>query len=224
MSPSNFVTNGFAIFTALLESAACKQLAAYLSPSLTSAAGTRALLAQPWCRELATRIRQHSAIANLIPPSYVAAQCTYFEKSQTKNWLVAMHQDIAIPVAARVDHAELHGWSQKEGILFVNAPVSLLQQLVAVRVHLDPCTTNDGPLRVIPGSHLRGKISTIEAALMRQHQSEVECLVERGGAMVLSPLLLHASSKARGVSQRRVLHFLFGPSALPFGLEWNGAV
>ena len=224
MSPSNFVTNGFAIFTSLLGSAECDQLAANLSPSLTSAAGTRALLAQRWCRELATRVRQHSAIANLIPPSYVAAQCTYFEKSQTKNWLVAMHQDIAIPVAARVDHAELHGWSEKEGILFVNAPVSLLQQLVAVRIHLDACRTSDGPLRVIPGSHLRGKISLQEATHRRQHEREIECVIERGGAMVLSPLLLHASSKSTGMSKRRVLHFLFGPLDLPCGLQWHGAL
>jgi hypothetical protein len=38
--------------------------------------------------------------------------------------------------------------------------------------------------------------------------------------MAMRPLLLHASSKATGSSRRRVLHFLFGPPALPFGLEW----
>jgi hypothetical protein len=35
---------------------------------------------------------------------------------------------------------------------------------------------------------------------------------------------LHASSKATGTSRRRVLHFVFGPRALPYGLEWERSV
>ena len=38
--------------------------------------------------------------------------------------------------------------------------------------------------------------------------------------MLMRPLLLHASSKATGASRRRVLHFVFGPPALPHGLAW----
>lgn len=38
--------------------------------------------------------------------------------------------------------------------------------------------------------------------------------------MAMRPLLLHASSKATGTSWRRVLHFVFGPAALPHGLAW----
>lgn len=48
----------------------------------------------------------------------------------------------------------------------------------------------------------------------------VLCPVAQGAGMAMRPLLLHASSKATGSSRRRVLHFLFGPPALPFGLEW----
>ena len=38
--------------------------------------------------------------------------------------------------------------------------------------------------------------------------------------MLMRPLLLHASSKTAGTSRRRVLHFLFGPRELAFGLVW----
>jgi hypothetical protein len=38
--------------------------------------------------------------------------------------------------------------------------------------------------------------------------------------LVMRPLVLHASSKATGTSKRRVLHILFGPPELPYGLEW----
>jgi predicted protein tyrosine phosphatase len=46
---------------------------------------------------------------------------------------------------------------------------------------------------------------------------------DRGGALVMRPLILHASSKATSLSQRRVLHFVFGPPRLPLGLEWRWA-
>lgn len=38
--------------------------------------------------------------------------------------------------------------------------------------------------------------------------------------LVMRPLLLHASSQAQGTGRRRVLHGLFGPRTLPFGLQW----
>jgi hypothetical protein len=45
-----------------------------------------------------------------------------------------------------------------------------------------------------------------------------ECLVSRGGILVMRPLLIHASSKSLTTAPRRVLHFeycdslLLGPS------------
>jgi ectoine hydroxylase-related dioxygenase (phytanoyl-CoA dioxygenase family) len=140
------------------------------------------------------------------------------------NWLVPVHQDLSIPVAHRVDHPNLGPWSEKEGALFVQPPTAILQQLIAVRVHLDACTTHDGPLRVLAGSHNLGKCDAQATAAARQTHTEQVCTVERGGAMLMRPLLLHASSKSTGSSQRRVLHFLFGPATLPLGLEWQDAV
>jgi hypothetical protein len=59
---------------------------------------------------------------------------------------------------------------------------------------------------------------------LRQQHGEVHCLADRGGVVVMRPLLLHLSSKARAQSRRRVLHFLFGPSELTCGLRWHRAV
>jgi hypothetical protein len=58
--------------------------------------------------------------------------------------------------------------------------------------------------------------------LSQPHQIMV--LRRSGGALILKPLLLHASSKARVAVHRRVLHFVFGPQALPLGLEWPYAI
>jgi len=224
MEADSFATNGFALVPEVLADAQCEAIAARARTSEEGAAGTRCLLPQAWCTALAKQLRSHPSLAAFIPSRFVATQCTYFEKSLSRNWLVAVHQDLSIPVAARVDHPGLHGWSEKEGSLFVQAPVELLEQLVAVRLHIDGCALTDGPLRVVPGSHLRGRIESGAAAIARQTQAEVVCTGPRGTALVMRPLLLHASSKATGTSRRRVLHLLFGPSSLPHGLQWHHAV
>jgi ectoine hydroxylase-related dioxygenase (phytanoyl-CoA dioxygenase family) len=99
----------------------------------------------------------------------------------------------------------------------------VLQQMLAVRVHLDDCGVEDGPLRVVPGSHTRGIIADNEAIALRIAGRETDCVAARGAALVLRPLLLHASSKGSGKGRRRVLHFVYGPRELPFGLSWHTA-
>jgi hypothetical protein len=223
MSPQSFPATGFALIPSLLPAAECAAIAARIQPGAASA-GTRCLLPLAWCAALARRLRLHPALAGLIPTGHVAVQCTYFEKSTSRNWLVPIHQDLSIPVARRVDDPGLRGWSEKEGALFVQAPAELLAQLVAVRVHLDACGADDGPLRVLPGSHRLGLVAPEAAVLARNAAAEVTCEAAPGDALVMRPLLLHASSKASGQSRRRVLHFVFGPPLLTHGLAWRQAV
>jgi Phytanoyl-CoA dioxygenase (PhyH) len=221
MGSTQFINDGFAMVARLLSASQCDTFAANLMRFQFDTKGARCLLSQSWCSDLAVHIRQHPALAALIPAGYVAAQCTYFEKSTVHNWLVPIHQDISIPVAYRVNHPSLKGWSQKEDVLYVQAPLDVLQQLVAVRVHLDDCAADDGPLRIVPGSHLHGVLAPQEAIALRDAGTEMACTVPRGGAVVLRPLLLHASSKSAGSSRRRVLHYLFGPPILPLDLQWS---
>jgi ectoine hydroxylase-related dioxygenase (phytanoyl-CoA dioxygenase family) len=147
-----------------------------------------------------------------------------FEKSVDRNWLVSLHQDLSIPVAARVDHPALTGWSEKEAGIFVQPPADVLQKIVALRLHIDECSANDGPLKVVPGSHLHGRLDQEAAFALRAAAGEIACPASRGGAMLMRPLLLHSSSKASGLSRRRVLHYLFAPRSLPLGLQWRHAV
>jgi hypothetical protein len=221
---SRFNGDGFALVQRVLNPAQCEAAAANATLASAGSAGTRNLLSQPWCKLIAKQVREHPVLSSIVPPTFAATQCTYFEKSRSRNWLVSTHQDLSIPVAERVDHASLSGWSEKEGCLYVQAPVSLLQQLIAVRIHLDACGVHDGPLRVVPASHLAGKVESETAAAMRQAATEFVCAAAQGSALAMRPLVLHSSSKAEGGSRRRVLHFLFGPRVLPLGLRWQHAV
>jgi len=219
-----FLRDGFAVVPSVLSTSQCDAIAASVNTSASDTPGTRSLLAHHECRALAGMLRAHPNIGALIPGGHVAVQCTYFEKSIDNNWLVPIHQDLSIPVRARVEHPALRGWSEKEGALFVQPPVDLLETLVAVRIHLDPCLEDDGPLQFVPATHTRGRIDAAEASRLRQDGPVATCVVERGGALVMRPLALHASSKATGTSRRRVLHFVFGPAELPYGLQWEHAV
>jgi ectoine hydroxylase-related dioxygenase (phytanoyl-CoA dioxygenase family) len=215
---------GYAIVRRVLDPSQCDAVADMLDAPDGRRAGTRTLLDSEWCRGLARDLGRHGSIARLLPPAAVAVQCTLFDKTSGHNWLVAIHQDLSVPVRERVSHPECRGWSEKEGTLYVQPPAEVLESLVAVRVHLDECGEGSGPLRVVPGSHRHGRLTAPAAAAGRRRDGEVACLAAKGDALLMRPLLLHASSRAERPSRRRVLHFLFGPAELPYGLGWHRAV
>jgi ectoine hydroxylase-related dioxygenase (phytanoyl-CoA dioxygenase family) len=92
--------------------------------------------------------------------------------------------------------------------------------VLALRLHLDDCNERNGALRVVPGSHRLGRLTTAEAIRAKDERGEVCVAVPRGGAMLMKPLLLHASSKVLTDGARRVLHFVFAPEDLPGALRW----
>lgn len=224
MESESFFANGFTLVPELLPKADCELIATRFTLAESKSAGSRCLLSRFWCAALAKRLRQMPTLNRLIPQDFSAVQCTYFEKSIHRNWIVPVHQDLSIPVAEKMPHANLGGWSEKEGNIFVQAPPEVLEQLVAVRLHLDVCSEEDGPVRVFSGSHHLGRIDPERAAAEKTNFEEVVCTAQPGTALVMRPLLLHASSKASGNSLRRVLHFLFGPPSLPYGLKWRYGV
>jgi hypothetical protein len=217
-----FSRQGFVMAKGVLPPAQCHEILLRLPAHLDESAGSRDLLSHAWCQALARSLR--STLGGLLERNSVAIQCTYFAKSHGRNWLVPLHQDLSVPVAERVAGDRLTGWSLKQGTLFVQPPTHLLEQLVAVRVHLDPCMEDDGPLRVIPASHSRGLLSQQDTVDMARTNPPVSCVASAGDALVMRPLLLHASSKASGTSLRRVLHFLFAPARPPYGLWWQLAI
>ena len=213
---------GFSVITECCSVSECDTIIAELAPITT--VGTRCLLDHAWCQTLASNLRDR--VGTMIPAIHAltAVQCTYFTKSPERNWLVAYHQDRSIPIASSVEHQALPGWSQKEGMTFVHGPDELLAQMIAIRLHLDDCTSDSGPLRVIPDSHRVGTMSPHMITAALDTSDDQELLVDKGGIIAMRPLLLHASSKSRTMAHRRVLHFLFGPRALPTGLQWRCSV
>ena len=212
-------TDGFTLVRSLLSEAECDDVSRFLGAADTRGAGSRRLLREAWCAELAGKVMAHPDVREALPAPARVVQCTFFEKSSAKNWLVPIHQDLSIPVSGRVDRPTLSGWSEKEGAIFVQPPDSVLEQMLAVRVHVDHCSLEDGPLRVVPGSHKLGRVAPAQAAVAGR-TAGVVVPAQRGDALLMRPLVLHASSKSSGSSLLRVLHFVIGPELLPYGLDW----
>ncbi|KQY80205.1 MULTISPECIES: phytanoyl-CoA dioxygenase family protein [Roseateles] len=215
---------GFLLLPGLLGAEQRGALIAELTALPPGTAGQRELLDQPWCQSVARWLRGLPELRPLLPAGAVAVQCTLFEKSSDRNWLVTPHQDLAIPVESRVEHPALSGWSIKSGRHFVLAPAELLAQMIALRLHLDDATEADGGLRLVPRSHRAGVLNDVALGQWRERPGAVAADALAGDVLLMRPLVLHASSKASAPGRRRVLHFLFGPPALPHGLRWRTTV
>ena len=222
MSEREFAAQGYVIIPDAVTAAACDRLLGIVDASEHTGAGSRRLLREPAVAEMAAQLQQHPSIAALLPAAARAVQCTLFAKTPDTNWSVTPHQDLSVPVLQRVDAPGWSGWSVKEGTTFAQPPLALLEQLLAVRLQLDDDAQSTGPLEVLPGSHRGGRLS-MEALRAQFGAPRVRCIVPKGGVLVLRPLLVHASGKASGVGQRRVLHFLYGPP-LEDGVAWPNYV
>jgi hypothetical protein len=146
----------------------------------------------------------------------------FFDKTLSTNWNLPWHQDVTIAVRARHDVPGFGPWTRKAGIPHVIAPATLLERMVTIRLHLDDCGLGSGPMRVLPGSHQAGKldVGAIATWAARAGELAVDCLVPCGGAVVMRPLLLHASASGAAAGHRRVIHLEYAAEALPAGLEW----
>lgn len=212
--------DGYVIEPLVIPASVCEEAVDLVTRLSCESAGTRTLLDEPMIEDVSLKLRAHPGVAALLPTDAVIAQCTLFSKGVGANWSVAAHQDLSIPVARRIDAADCAGWSFKQGIWFVQPPEHVLEDLVAIRLQLDHESPDGGPLRVVPGSHRLGRTPAAGLAGRLRASDWFDCVVPRGGVLAMKPLLVHSSQKAtRGVA-RRVLHFLFGPPTLPYGLEW----
>ena len=153
-----------------------------------------------------------------------AVRGLFFDKTSSANWPVPWHQDLTIAVRERRDLPGWTNWTVKRGVPHVQAPVDVLSRMITARLHLDDCPAENGALRVVRGSHANGKLSRKDLVEATQRGVVTVC-ARRGDALLMKPLLLHASSPARSPAHRRVLHIEFAPaSLLPDELAWADAV
>lgn len=217
----NVEQHGFAIARHVLEADEQRELLALLGP--VAGAGRRGLLALPAVAKLARSRRVLELVRPHLPSEPFPVRAIYFDKSPGTRWLVPWHQDLSLALRARAKVPGFGPWSTKDGIPHVQPPVELLQQMLTVRLHLDAADESNGALRVLPGSHRLGRLSAERIQQLRSEQAEFLCRVSAGDAMLMRPLLLHASSRSTSAQHRRVLHIDYAAFTLPDELDWHEA-
>jgi len=213
--------SGFALIPEVMNASDREALLAVLGP--VSGAGQRGLLGIPAVAALARSERWLELIRPNLPGEPLPVRALYFDKSEESNWGVSWHQDLTIAVAERVEVAGFSAWSVKEGIPHVQPPVNFLKQMLTIRLHLDDADDTNGALRVLPGSHRQGRLNEARIEEWRSTGTEHLCVAAAGDALLIRPLLLHASSRSTSTGHRRVLHIEYAGFALPEALRWHEA-
>ena len=179
-----------------------------------SRAGVRHAMKVPAVATVAQDARLMGIVRETLGEKAFSFRATLFDKSPTANWLVVWHQDTALPLQERRDVPGWGPWSLKDGVIYAHAPESAMSQVLALRLHLDDSTAENGPLRVLPGTHTLGVLTDEALHDLSTRIVAVDCVVPRGGVLAMRPLIVHASSKSQSDAPRRVLHIEYAASSV----------
>lgn len=171
----------------------------------------RALLsARPQLRETFVDLKLDDVAAAALGRAVFPIDALFFDKHRDANWAVPAHQDVVVPVPPNATRTAVRNLKNRHGRAVGEPSVEALDELVAVRVHFDHSDKNNGCLAVIPGSHTRGRLSD---STLRDLPPEAfhpyEC--SAGDLLLMKPLVVHRSPRARHPAHRRVLHILYAP-------------
>lgn len=157
-------------------------------------------------------------VSDTLGPVAGLVRTLYFDKPPEQSWTLPFHRDMTIAVRdASVPVAGFAHPTRKAGVPHLEAPPSLLERMLTLRIHLDAMTEENGPLSLIPGSHRH-------EAPPEESGDAVTPLGPAGDVLAMRPLVLHGSRHTRaGVSlHRRILHLEFAADpTLPGGLAWH---
>ena len=157
-------------------------------------------------------------LGELLGKDFVLVRTLFFDKHPQRTWSLPWHKDMTIAVKDNTLPSSVFSKPTiKSGVPHVEASTEILENMLTLRIHLDDVTDENGPLEVIPASHLTGKTSEASTDACQR------VLVSAGDVLAMRPLVSHASgSSAVGTHRhRRILHFEFaGDRKLPDGYQW----
>ncbi|AXG74541.1 phytanoyl-CoA dioxygenase [Flavobacterium arcticum] len=159
-----------------------------------------------------------SIVSSIFGEDYFVVKSIYFDKPEESNWFVSYHQDLTISVNTKSDIEGYSSWTVKQGQFAVQPPINVLENIYTIRIHLDNTTEENGVLKVVPQSHNKEiyRPETIDW----NTETETICNVDKGGIMIMKPLLLHSSSRTTNNKRRRVIHIEFSNKELPQEIHW----
>lgn len=179
--------------------------------------GSRNLLAaSPWLGDLAQSPVLHELLRQTLGEDVGLVRGLFFDKPPDRSWSLPWHRDRTIAVKDNtLPTSYFKNPTRKAGIDHFEAPDQLLANMLTLRIHLDAMTAENGPLAVIPGSHL---LDT------DKEKPPIVLSAAAGDVLAMRPLLSHASSMSQEgtTAHRRIVHLEFAADRmLPDGIQWH---
>jgi ectoine hydroxylase-related dioxygenase (phytanoyl-CoA dioxygenase family) len=219
---SSIAERGWATTPPVFDDSTIARLRAAVAPlAADGRGGARNLLDLTEIQALASSALVRRLATVVLGSACFATRALLFDKRPEANWKVIWHQDLTVATRTRADVAGYGPWTEKASVPHVQPPMSVLEKMLAIRVHLDPCGIENGPVRVLERSHCLGRLSGEAIEALRRDLPEANCLVEQGGVLAFRPLILHASAPSNDPHHRRVIHIEFAASELASPLEWH---
>jgi len=179
--------------------------------------GLRNLLRRsPRACEIAAALR--TLVEPILGSGAFPTRALLFDKPSRANWLVGWHQDLTIAVREHIEMEGFGAWTIKEGVPHVQPPVSVLESMLTLRLHLDRADAENGALIVLPGTQTMGRLTDDWVVPADAEERAVVCEAKTGDILAFRPLLLHMSRKSTRPSHRRVIQIEYAASPLP--LSW----
>ena len=222
-STPNTLSNGYKLVQAFLDIERLNKLQNDIAPELFVAGrggirhADKKILA---VAQLAQSRLVMDAVHLFLGPGAQLSRAIVFNKTQLNNWQVGWHQDKTVAVAQKFAAPGWHTWSVKERVHHVQPPLSVLDNIITLRVHLDDCLRENGCLQVIAKSHKKGILSDSNIKKCVASSKVFYCEAMAGDLLLMRPHILHASAKAQQVGLRRRVHLEYCAQVLPSGINW----
>lgn len=224
--------NGFAVLISVFSTAECHQITAELEQALAALSdekvvlrrangalyGARNLLAIfPQANSLWRKPPLIDVLVAVLGTQPGLVRGLYFDKPPESTWSLPWHQDLTIAVRDNTRPSQqFRNRTTKGGVPHVEAPDTILRQMLTLRMHLDDVTDENGPLQVLPGTHVARDAPSL--------QPPVTIFAKAGDVLAMRPLLSHSSgvSTPETDRHRRVIHLEFAAMPdLPEGFQWH---
>ncbi len=216
---SNLNQKGFSIIENIFDNVELNKIIEFIKDNNFDFSERQLLNRYPEVEEMIFQNGKFKELYNSIcDNSYFLSKAIYFNKPSKSNWFVSYHQDLSISVKNREESKGFTSWTNKNKQLGVIPPIEILENIITFRIHLDKADNTNGGLKVISNSHKEGIIRIDENFNKSDLGKEILCEVEKGGVMLMKPLLLHSSSKSIFENDRRVIHLEFCNQEIP--MKW----
>lgn len=150
-------------------------------------------------------------------PDYRCVGSTYYDKPPGSYWELSFHQDLRVKLRGQIDDCEFRFWDKRGAYYEVQPPLEVLKNMIILRIHLDDMNITNGGLKIIPKSHKKGIVESLNS----ESENGIDVELKEGDVFLMSPLLLHSSTSNLSDQRRRVIHLEYSNIDLPWFEDYS---